>query len=77
MLEVRFDSNSEGRQMTTLNFDKMPTQTEAIDLTGISPENVKQAWKDYEAKPEYKAFNKHDLIESMQVIDDENKKALD
>jgi hypothetical protein len=77
MLEVRFDSNREGRQMTTLNFDKMPTQTEAIDLTDISPESVKQAWKDYEAKPEYKDFNKHDLIESMQVLDEENKKALD
>lgn len=63
--------------MTTLNFDKMPTQTEAIDLTNISPENVKDAWKDYESKPEYKAFNKHDLIESMQLPDEENKKALD
>ncbi|MGE8538507.1 MAG: NF038105 family protein, partial [Acinetobacter sp.] len=26
----------------------------------------KEAWRDYEAKPEYKQFNKHDLIESMQ-----------
>jgi hypothetical protein len=27
---------------------------------------VKDAWKEYEAKPEYKEFNKHDMIESMQ-----------
>ena len=63
--------------MTTLNFDKMPTQTEAMDLTDISPEKVKEAWKDYDAKPEYKDFNKHDLIESMQAANEENKKALD
>jgi hypothetical protein len=27
---------------------------------------MKDAWKEYEAKPEYKEFNKHDMIESMQ-----------
>jgi hypothetical protein len=27
---------------------------------------VKEAWKNYEAKPEFKEFNKHDMIESMQ-----------
>jgi len=32
---------------------------------------VKEAWKAYEAKPEYKKFNKHDLIESMQSSNDE------
>jgi hypothetical protein len=32
----------------------------------ISKESVKDAWKEYEAKPEYKEFNKHDMIESMQ-----------
>ncbi|MGY5393278.1 NF038105 family protein [Acinetobacter sp.] len=52
--------------MTTQKFDAMPTQNEGISLDDISPENVKAAWKDYEAKPEYKKFNKHDLIESMQ-----------
>ena len=52
--------------MTTHIFDKMPTATEAIDLKDISPEKVKDAWKDYSAKPEYKDFNKHDLIESLQ-----------
>lgn len=52
--------------MTTKNFDATPTPTEAIDLDEISKENVAEAWKDYEAKPEYKQFNKHDLIESMQ-----------
>jgi hypothetical protein len=44
----------------------MPTQNEGISLDDISPEKVKEAWKEYEAKPEYKNFNKHDLIESMQ-----------
>ena len=53
-------------RMTTQKFDAMPTQNEAISLDDISPENVKAAWKEYEAKPEYKKFNKHDLIESMQ-----------
>ena len=53
--------------MTIQKFDATPTPTEGIDLHGISPESSKEAWKDYEAKPEYKKFNKHDLIESMQV----------
>ncbi|WP_111858746.1 NF038105 family protein [Acinetobacter sp. CFCC 10889] len=52
--------------MTTQKFEATPTQGEGIDLAEISTENVKAAWKDYEAKPEYKKFNKHDLIESMQ-----------
>ncbi len=53
--------------MTTKKFDAMPSPTEGIDLNSISAENVKDAWKDYAARPEYKKFNKHDLIESMQV----------
>ena len=53
-------------RMTTQKFDAMPTQNEGISLDDISPEKVKEAWKEYEAKPEYKDFNKHDLIESMQ-----------
>lgn len=52
--------------MTTKKFDAIPTPNEAISLDDISAENVKDAWKGYEAKPEYKKFNKHDLIESMQ-----------
>jgi hypothetical protein len=51
--------------MTTKNFDATPP-SEPISLEQISKENVKDAWKEYEAKPEYKEFNKHDLIESMQ-----------
>ena len=42
--------------MTTTKFEATPTPNE----------NVKDAWKNYEAKPEFKEFNKHDLIESMQ-----------
>ncbi|MCH7336035.1 NF038105 family protein [Acinetobacter sp. NIPH 2699] len=52
--------------MSTKNFEATPTESEAISLDKISKESVKDAWKDYEAKPEYKEFNKHDLIESMQ-----------
>lgn len=52
--------------MTTKKFDATPTAGEPINLEEISKESVQEAWKDYEAKPEYKAFNKHDLIESMQ-----------
>ncbi len=52
--------------MTTLKFDKTPTPNEAIKLDDISVDSVKAAWKDYEAKPEYKKVNKHDLIEAMQ-----------
>lgn len=56
--------------MTTLKFDATPTPSEAINLEGISKDSVKQAWQSYEAKPEYKDFNKHDLIESMQPSSD-------
>lgn len=52
--------------MTTKTFDKMPSPTEGIDLQNISAENVKEAWKDYAARPEFKKFNKHDMIEAMQ-----------
>ena len=52
--------------MTTTKFEATPSANEGIDLDGISVENVKDAWKEYEAKPEYKTFNKHDMIESMQ-----------
>ncbi|TCH62816.1 NF038105 family protein [Acinetobacter sp. ANC 4862] len=57
--------------MTTQKFDATPTPNEAMSLDDISEEKVKEAWKAYEAKPEYKKFNKHDLIESMQSSKDE------
>jgi hypothetical protein len=60
--------------MTTLKFDATPTPSEAIALDDISAETVKDAWKEYEAKPEYKKFNKHDLIESMQSEHEEKSK---
>ena len=52
--------------MSIKNFEATPTPSEPISLDEISKENVKDAWKDYEAKPEYKDFNNHDMIESMQ-----------
>jgi hypothetical protein len=55
-----------GTNMTTLKFDATPTPSEGITLDDISEDKMKEAWRDYEAKPEYKQFNKHDLIESMQ-----------
>lgn len=57
--------------MTTLKFDATPTPSEGISLDEISADKVKEAWKGYEAKPEYKKFNKHDMIESMQPATDE------
>ena len=57
--------------MTTQKFDATPTPNEAMNLDDISDQKVKEAWKAYEAKPEYKKFNKHDLIESMQSSKDE------
>jgi len=53
--------------MTTLKFDATPTPSEAINLDEISEDKMKEAWKAYEAKPEYKEFN----IESMQHPEDE------
>lgn len=55
--------------MTTLKFDATPTPSEGITLDDISEDKMKEAWRDYEAKPEYKQFNKHDLIESMQAVE--------
>lgn len=52
--------------MTIQKFEATPTPNESLNLQSISAEKSKQAWKQYEAKPEYKVFNKHDLIESMQ-----------
>ena len=35
--------------MSTKNFEATPTPSEPISLDEISKENVKDAWKDYEA----------------------------
>lgn len=56
--------------MTTLKFDKTPTPNEAISLDEISKEKMEEAWKGYEAKPEYKSVNKHDMIEALQTVHD-------
>lgn len=40
--------------MTTQKFDATPTPNGAMSLDDISAEKVKEAWKAYEAKPEYK-----------------------
>ncbi|WP_273777107.1 MULTISPECIES: NF038105 family protein [unclassified Acinetobacter] len=61
--------------MTTKKFDATPTPSEPISLENISAESVKDAWKGYENKPEYKEFNKHDLIESMHAADAEKHEA--
>ena len=58
--------------MTTAKFEATPTATEGIDLKDISAENVRDAWKEYQAKPEFKEFNKHDLIDSMVLPKDES-----
>ena len=52
--------------MTVQKFAATPTPSEALNLTHISRETSEAAWQAYEAKPEYKKFNKHDLIESLQ-----------
>ena len=52
-------------KMTIVKFEQMPTAIEETNLQHIGQDNMKKAWKDYEAKPEYKEFNKHDLIESV------------
>ncbi|AYA02176.1 MULTISPECIES: NF038105 family protein [unclassified Acinetobacter] len=56
--------------MTTQKFDATPTPSEGLNLDEISKDKVKEAWSSYESKPEYKKFNKHDLIESMQSAKD-------
>ena len=58
--------------MTIQKFDATPTPSESLDLTDISKEKVAAAWKQYESKPEYKDFNKHDMIESMQKKENED-----
>ena len=62
--------------MTTMKFDRMPSEIEETNVNEIEKENIKQAWQAYESKAEYKDFNKHDLIESMleNQPKEENKK---
>lgn len=57
----------QGDDMSTKKFDATPTASESLSLDEISTESMQQAWKAYESKPEYKDFNKHDLIESLQT----------
>ena len=59
-------SSTRSTKMTTTKFEATPSPSEGIDLKEISIENVKDAWQEYQAKPEYKKFNKHDMIEAMQ-----------
>lgn len=51
--------------MTTIKFDQLPSGIESISVEDVKKESIKEAWQGYEAKPEYKKFNKHDMIESM------------
>lgn len=53
--------------MTIQKFEATPTAGEAFDVQSVSTEKSKEAWKEYESEPEYKDFNKHDMIESMQA----------
>lgn len=52
--------------MTTKKFDATPTPSEGINLNEITDDHMKEAWQGYENRPEYKKFNKHDMIESLQ-----------
>ncbi len=59
--------------MTTVKFDQVPTAAEGVTVDKVKDESIKKAWQDYEAKPEYKKFNKHDMIESMLPDEQESK----
>ena len=58
--------------MSRVKFDKVPTRAESLNVDAIGEEMISQAWQSYEAKPEYKKFNKHDMIESMLSTSVEN-----
>lgn len=51
--------------MTVKKFDAVATPSEPLTVNDIPQESVQKAWQSYEAKPEYKEFNKHDMIDSM------------
>jgi len=71
---MQWNSKNRSTEMTTLKFDATPTPSEAINLDEISEDKMKEAWKGYESKPEYKKFNKHDMIESMQAHEEGEEK---
>lgn len=58
--------------MSRVKFDKVPTRAESLNVDAIGEEMISQAWQSYEVKPEYKKFNKHDMIESMLSTSVEN-----
>lgn len=51
--------------MTTVKFDRMPSKVETTTVDDVQEHSVQQAWSSYQAKPEYKEFNKHDMIEEL------------
>ncbi|MFB2538060.1 MULTISPECIES: NF038105 family protein [unclassified Acinetobacter] len=57
--------------MTTVKFDNMPTKVEMTTVDDIKADSVQKAWNPYQAKPEYKEFNKHDMIEELVEQADE------
>lgn len=57
------------RIMSTIKFDEMPTPTESLSLNDLAEDQVSKSWEGYAAKPEYKQFNKHDMIESLLKSD--------
>lgn len=61
----------EYHNMTIKKFDQVARPDEPLSVDNIPDENVKDAWRDYSAKPEYKQFNKHDMIDSMLEKDKE------
>ena len=76
MLKIHNKSGRGSTTMTIAKFEATPTAGEGIDLKDISAENVKDAWKEYQTKPEFKEFNKHDLIDSMvSTKQDDTKKS--
>ena len=55
--------------MTTQKFDATPTPSEGINLDDTD-DSVKKSVARLRSKAEYKKFNKHDMIESMQHAED-------
>lgn len=59
--------------MTTVKFDEVPTQNDSLSLDEVGEDDIKRAWDNYEAKPEYKQFNKHDMIEHLLGAQNQSK----
>ncbi|MDO4223915.1 MAG: NF038105 family protein [Acinetobacter sp.] len=51
--------------MSVKKFDSVATPSEPLTVNDIPAESVQKAWQSYESKPEYKEFNKHDMIDAM------------